>query len=66
VPAVGFPKHPPKNWSGVFISYPQCVQLHWLPSASLPELVHTRMGWLIGQALPTVEDAEQLLEPLPL
>jgi hypothetical protein len=56
---------PPKNWSGVVASRPQCVQLQLFPSASVPVAVHTRIGEAPQLALPMVVETKQADGPLP-
>lgn len=56
---------PPKNWSGAFASSPQWVQLHVLPSASVPDAVHTRIGEAPQVVLPTVVETKHADGPEP-
>jgi hypothetical protein len=48
------------------LSSPQMVQLQKFPSASLPDVVHTRMGELEPHGFPPLCTAEQALGPEPL
>jgi len=53
---------PPKNWSGVVVLRPQWVQLHVLPSLSVPPGVHTRIGDALQLVLPTDVDTKHAEE----
>src|SRR5213078_1653870 len=66
VPAVVLPAHPPKYWFGAFAYRPHCVQLQWLPSGSVPAALHTRIGVLAPQSVPTDSDTKHDDEPAPV